>query len=49
MDIRSFLESRVARNPEKPFLFYEKEVLSFHDRLGVRIGLEDPVRRVQDR
>ena len=31
MDIRSFLESRVARNPEKPFLFYEKEVLSFHE------------------
>ncbi len=29
MNIRDFIETRVARNPRKPFLFFEQEVISY--------------------
>ena len=29
MNLRSFIESKVEKNPSKPFLYYEKEVVSY--------------------
>ena len=29
MNLRDSVESRVERNPGKPFLYYEKEVISY--------------------
>ena len=31
MDLRAFIESRVDQHPEKPFLYFEKKVLSYRD------------------
>jgi len=31
MNLREFIESKVKKNPSKPFLFFEKEVISYDD------------------
>jgi crotonobetaine/carnitine-CoA ligase len=31
MNLRDFIESRVAKNPGKPFLFFERDVVSYQD------------------